>query len=266
VPAAGVSDILRRASAAGIDTLDTAISYGDSEECLGRAGVSGWRVVTKLPPLPSDEPDVCDWVRRELEGSLRRLGVSRVEALLVHRSADLGGPVAAEYVRGLEMVKKAGLVRAIGVSVYGPGDLETVWRNLRPDVIQAPLNVLDRRIVRSGWLAKLVDQGVRLHARSAFLQGLLLMPAERRPAWFQKWSGLLDRWLSWCRENGVSPLRAALAFSCSQPGVERVVVGVDSPAQLEEILAAKTIGTPCPPADLYSDDVDLVEPSRWVIA
>jgi hypothetical protein len=259
-------EILRRAAAAGIDTLDTAISYGDSEECLGRAGVSGWRVITKLPPLPPGESDVRGWVCREVEGSLRRLGVSQVEALLVHRPADLVGPAAAEYLRGLETVKKAGLARAIGVSVYGPSDLEMVWGNLRPDVIQAPLNVLDRRIVRSGWLAKLADHGVRLHARSAFLQGLLLMPAERRPAWFQKWSALLDRWLGWCRENGVSPLRAALAFSCSQPGIERVVVGVDSPAQLEEILAAKAIGVPSPPADLYSDDIDLVEPSRWVVA
>src|SRR5271165_4758530 len=60
---------------AGIDTLDTAIAYGDSERCLGRVGVAGWRVVSKLPPVPDKCPDLAGWVAASVGGTLRRLGL-----------------------------------------------------------------------------------------------------------------------------------------------------------------------------------------------
>jgi aryl-alcohol dehydrogenase-like predicted oxidoreductase len=123
--------------------------------------------------------------------------------------------------------------------------------------------VLDRRLLRSGWLDRLRARGVRVHARSLFLQGLLLMPALRRPAWFDPWEALLARWTRWCDEHAVTPLQGALAFAGSVPGIERLVVGVDSVSQWDEISRAESAGGPVPPEDLFSEDVDLIEPSRW---
>ena len=54
-----VRHILQEAAAQGVDTLDTAIAYGDSESTLGQAGAAGWRVVTKLPALPEGCADVA---------------------------------------------------------------------------------------------------------------------------------------------------------------------------------------------------------------
>lgn len=73
--------IVAAARRAGIDTLDTAIAYGDSERRLGEIGVDGWRVVTKLPPMPAGTSDVGEWVRRSVDGSLARLGVTRAMGL-----------------------------------------------------------------------------------------------------------------------------------------------------------------------------------------
>src|SRR5450755_1692147 len=50
---ADVAAILAYARSAGVDTVDTAIAYGDSEKCLGDVGMQSWRVVSKLPPVPS---------------------------------------------------------------------------------------------------------------------------------------------------------------------------------------------------------------------
>jgi hypothetical protein len=258
-----VSDILKRAAAAGIDTLDTAVAYGESELSLGRAGVSGWRVVTKLPPLPHDVAGVERWIHSQIEGSLQRLGIAQLDAVLLHRPADLLGAHGAEYRLALDAAKRAGLARTLGVSIYGPEEMDSLWEVWRPELVQAPCNVLDRRLIHSGWLERLGNAQVRVHLRSAFLQGLLLMKSEDRPSAFMPWKRLLDRWATWCKENQVAPLHGALAFVCGLPGVERFVIGVDSAAHLQEILGLEPTPAPVPPEDMYCDDKELIDPSRW---
>jgi aryl-alcohol dehydrogenase-like predicted oxidoreductase len=123
--------------------------------------------------------------------------------------------------------------------------------------------VLDRRLVQSGWLDRLLEQDVRVHARSAFLQGLLLMPVDQLPDYFTPWQVLLSRWHAWCAKLGKTPVQAALAYLHGIGGIERVVVGVDSPEQLQDILMAVRSEPVPPPADLYSQDLPLIEPFRW---
>src|ERR1022692_2823175 len=76
--------ILRCARAANIDTLDTAMMYGNSERILGSIGTGGLRIVTKLPPLGLQQPNVTAWVRQCVSESLQRLGVDSLHALLLH--------------------------------------------------------------------------------------------------------------------------------------------------------------------------------------
>jgi aryl-alcohol dehydrogenase-like predicted oxidoreductase len=266
VPADAIAAMLKLAGDQGVDTLDTAIAYGDSEACLGAAGVSSWRVVTKVPPLPEDIEDVNAWIEAQVQHSLQRLKLRRLDGLLLHRSADILGPRGAKLRAALAALQCRDWVGLTGISIYDPGELDAVWPVWQPQLVQAPCNVLDRRLIRSGWLSRLSQSGVRVHARSVFLQGLLLMPSTQRPEWFGRWRALLDRWLAWCAAQSVSPLCAALAFSFGQSGIERVVVGVDSIAQLREILTTEIGAVPMPPMDLFSDDRDLVEPSRWRLA
>jgi preprotein translocase subunit SecY len=70
-------------------------------------------------------------------------------------------------------------VRKIGASIYNPLDLEEMSKTFRFDLIQAPFNLVDRRLQKTGWLKKLKDKGVEIHTRSAFLQGLLLMSPKK---------------------------------------------------------------------------------------
>jgi len=263
VPAETIAAILTLARQHRIDTLDTAVSYGESEECLGEVGVASWRVITKLPAVPDDDTDVANWVEAQVQGSLRRLRCKKLDGLLLHRAADLRGSHGATLIRTLALLKARDVIRSAGVSIYDPSELDALWLSWQPDIVQAPCNVLDRRLIQSGWLAKLDRQGVRVHLRSLFLQGLLLMPAARRPAFFARWRATLDRWLAWCADQGESPLQAALAFACSLSGTERVVVGVDSVAQLQEILTAEARAAASPPEELSCADRDLLEPWRW---
>ena len=260
------ASILKLAARHGIDALDTAVAYGDSEACLGEIGVSTWRVVSKLPPLSGDTRDVAAWVEAQVHGSLRRLRIARLDGLLLHRPADALGAAGVQLLDALAALRARGLVAAVGASIYDPSELDALWPHWQPEIVQAPCSVLDRRLVRSGWLLRLQRHGVRVQLRSVFLQGLLLMPASGRPRFFAPWQDLLDRWLTWCAGQGVSPVQVALGFTCALPAVERVVIGVDSPAQLQEVIDASSRPSTLPPEDLFTDDRDLLEPSRWKAA
>ena len=112
--------IVGLARRAGVDTIDTAIAYGDSEACLGEIGVDDFRVVTKLPPMPEDIADVAGWVRAQINESLERMGLMRVYALLLHRADQLLGNRGQALAEALQHAKQDGMVAKVGVSIYDP--------------------------------------------------------------------------------------------------------------------------------------------------
>jgi aryl-alcohol dehydrogenase-like predicted oxidoreductase len=256
--------ILRCAWSAGIDTLDTAISYGESEQRLGEIGVRDWRVVTKVPPVPDSVTDVAAWVRAAVSGSLDRLRISSLHAVLLHRADQLLGARGDALYRALRGLRESGVTGKIGVSVYSPDDLDALCPRFAFDLVQAPLNVFDRRFISSGWFSRLHDQGVEIHARSVFLQGVLLMDAATRPAQFNGWHSLFTQWDRWLGECGLTPVEACLGFVLSRAEVGRAVIGVDTVGQLRDVLAAAgPIPFECPP-ELTCTDPRLVNPSHWV--
>lgn len=257
--------ILSEAWSNGLDTLDTAIAYGESESRLGEIGVQGWRVVSKLPPVPSECRDLPAWVDAQVTSSLARLRIDQLHSLLLHAPEQLSGDRGAELYRALVEVKTNGMAQTIGISVYDPSELALIVSRFAVDVVQVPVNVFDRRFAESGWLRRLHADGTEVHARSIFLQGLLLMLPELRPRYFARWDSLWARWRAWLDESGVTPLDACLAFAASVPEVDRMVIGVDSVVQLREILSSADASV-SPPSDFGIKDRDLLEPSRWVLA
>ena len=256
-------EVMTLARLHGIEDLDTAIAYGDAEARLGQIGLQGFRVVTKLPPLPTGLADAGAWAKAQLAASLNRLGCACVYGLLLHRSADLIGPQGPALLQALEDMQGEGLVQKLGISIYAPCELDAVMPLMRWGLVQAPFSLVDRRLQTSGWLQRLKDLGVEVHTRSAFLQGLLLMRAEAMPPKFLPWLALWQQWQAWQTATASSALGACLAFTQSFPEVDRVVTGVDGPAHLQGILAA--LREPLPPywPNIACDDDQLVNPSRW---
>lgn len=257
------TEILNYAHIAGISTLDTAIAYGDSENCLGGIGVKDWRIISKLPEIPIATNDVSSWVRESVNGSLHRLQIPCLYGLLLHRPQQLLSDKGQEIHNALNLLKKEGLVDKIGISIYSPTELEELCNRFSFDLIQAPFNIFDRNLKQSGWLSRLKLAGVEVHVRSIFLQGLLLMNPANRPAYFNRWQPIWTEWEQWLYTSNLTALQACLSFVLSDPNIDRVVVGVDCLSQLQEILAATTIEVVNPPDKLYSEDLDLINPARW---
>ncbi len=255
--------ILHLARATGMDTMDTAIAYGDSEAVLGQLSIESWKVVTKLPEVPEDCADVSQWIRQQTQRSLTRLGVPQLYGMLLHRPGQLLEKIGPALFEALQALKADGLICKVGVSVYGPAELHALFDKYRLDLIQAPFNILDRRLVESGWAARMKAAGVEVHTRSAFLQGLLLMSEELRPSKFDRWQPVWQEWARWLNETGLTPLQACLQFAIAQEHIDRVVVGVDTSAQLREIILAADGKLSSLPSFSPLLDDRLVNPSEW---
>lgn len=255
--------ILELARAGGIDTLDTAMVYGDSEQRLGAIGIEGWQVVSKLPPVPEGCEGIAQWVMRSVQNSLNRMKAEKLHALLLHRPQQLLEENGDQLYRALLLLKQDGLIEKIGVSIYAPSELDELCRRYDFDLVQAPFNIMDRRLVDTGWMCRLNERKIELHVRSAFLQGLLLMNPGHRPKKFDRWASLWTKYDSWLRQTGLTPLQACLGFSLSFLEISKVIVGVDSRNQMKEILEVTNALVPSIPAVLATDDLDLIDPTRW---
>lgn len=255
--------IIEYASGQGMNVLDTAIGYGDSESRLGVIGVEKWKVVTKIPEVPVGE-NVEIWITNVVKSSLLKLKIKSLYGLLLHRPNQLLGDRGREIYASMERLKAEGLVEKTGVSIYQPSELEGILSLGHVDLVQSPLSVLDRRLIISGWLDRLADSGVEIHVRSVFLQGLLLMSAEQRPRNFDRWNALWDRYHEWVASSGLTPLEACLAYVSAIPQVNQVVVGVNGLSNIQEILQARTGPSPDLNSDLSTNDEELLNPLAWL--
>ena len=188
-------NILEFARVSKIDLIDTAIGYGDSEKVIGEIGAQEFKIVSKLPPFTENLLDIDLWLKNNVQSSLKRLGVKFLYGLLLHRPGDLRGDMGKKLIKALKKIQSQGLIKKIGLSIYDPRELDEFINLIEPDIIQAPLNIIDRRLETSGWLSKLHQSGIEVHTRSTFLQGLLLIPIKKIPSKFDKWN------LIW--ENGI---------------------------------------------------------------
>jgi aryl-alcohol dehydrogenase-like predicted oxidoreductase len=254
--------ILELSKQEGIRTLDTAIAYGESEEVLGRLGVSGFQVITKLSEIPNGV-NIANWVEEQVVLSRERLGIDRFYSIMLHRPEQLLSSRGPELYQVLQSLKRRGITEKVGISVYSPSELSKIYASMHFDLVQAPLNVLDRRMIHSGWLVRLQRMGVEIHIRSIFMQGLLLMSQNDRPEKFSPWQDLWRQWHVWLDEQNISALEACLAFGAHFPEIDKLVVGVDSVRQLRQILSVSPDLLPSLPDTLFSDDLALINPANW---
>ncbi|WP_400191286.1 aldo/keto reductase [Hymenobacter sp. B81] len=230
---ATVRAILQEAASQGVTLLDTAAAYGDSEARLGHlleASSGQFQLVTKLAAGSPAE------VNLQIQASLQRLHLKQVYGILFH-SFD-GLKQHPEAWSALVEARQAGLTTRIGVSLYHP--VQARWlldSGLNLTLVQLPFNVLDQRF--APLLAELRKRGIEVHARSAFLQGLLLRDLGSLPSFFEPLRPKLARLQALAREAGVPLPALLLQFVAQTPAVDRVVIGVDSAENLRVNVAAR---------------------------
>jgi aryl-alcohol dehydrogenase-like predicted oxidoreductase len=266
-----VAAILERAVGAGIQYLDTAVGYGDAEALIGRHLPCGhrMRIVTKTPSskdLRFSEKH-RHWLIGEIAASRERLRVERLYGVLLHNATDLVKDGWQHLIAALHEMKSRGWVERIGVSVYDTDELALAESCFCPELIQLPFNALDRRFVAAGRLDRLKASGAEVHARSIFLQGLLLMepaavPESLAPVRTAICS-LRERWGGQHLSAVAGCLQAVLCIS----EIDVAIVGVNRLSELTEIEAAIAQIADCPMEfePLVTPEPAYLDPRRWAL-
>jgi aryl-alcohol dehydrogenase-like predicted oxidoreductase len=265
-----VAQLLAQAAGAGIRWLDTAQAYGNAEAVLGRQmpATHPFRLISKLPAQsqPVFNPqDAQPWEEAFL-ASCQRLGVQRLEALLLHAPADLRKPGGHHLEAWLLGLRERGLVERLGVSIYLAEDLEGVNPALL-DLVQLPLSLFDQRLLQDGTLARLRARGTAIHARSLYLQGLMLTPAAQWPRWVSPEARAHQQALeALAEQRGCRLIDLALGFAREQLDLEAVVLGLCSVRELEELQATWFAASPWYEREWSTwclPDLDILDPRRW---
>lgn len=226
-----VKAILKTAFDNGITSLDTAASYGDSEEVLGNAlketGLAGkMTVVSKVPPVPQ-ECDPLEFITASVTCSLKRLRLPEIPLILFHNEFDW------RYKEELSSLIGKGMIRAAGVSL---DSLECADTADQAPYVQLPCNLFDHRF----------DSKIRQHVsghiflRSVYLQGMAVMPREQIP-----FPELLE-YRKKLESFGMPMQELCMRYLLSFPGNVSVLTGVDTPEQLLENCRMAALGPLAP--------------------
>lgn len=235
-----VTDILFQARKAGVDVIDTAASYGQSEDILRSIDfVTSFKIVSKTLPIRQDciTSDHLIHIENAFQNSLNMVRGRPLHAYLVHDAKDLLVSGSEQLWLWMKKIKSEGLVRHIGVSVYDCETARTILDRYDPDIIQIPYNIFDQRLDAEDFFKFCSDRSVKLHVRSIFLQGAILMHQDALPQYLKGLQANLAQLLKFSKVHKVSVYLLALAFVARRPEIEHIVVGVHNKVQLFQMLS-----------------------------
>ncbi len=255
-----LASIFSFANKCGIDLLDTAQGYGNSEERIGNLSNDEFNVISKFKQLDSPFP-----FHKELEESLKKLKKQSLYGYMAH-----DGDLLIEnptWWEGLKIAKERGLIKKIGYSLYTIDQLVSLFeKNILPDIIQLPYNILDRRF--ESFLPKLASMGVEIHTRSVYLQGLFQMESNQVPKYLEPLQAYLSTVRGIAKKNHLSIGQICLGFAISNPLINKVVIGIDNLSQLKENVSISnidnlSIGVMNELQSIEVKEKNLLNPANW---
>lgn len=235
-------EILRTALDGGINSIDTALLYGDSELVIGSffsgSGYDRKQILltTKFKLSPGEDlshKDVEKQLRGFVEQSLERLKAKQLPVYMLHNPKDMThyGKAVPETLLKLQ---KEGLIGKAGVSVYTPAEVEEMLKNDLYEAVQLPMNIFDTRFVKSGVLKKLHAAGKIVFVRSVFLQGLFFSDPAGLKGVLKEAEAPLRQLASMAEHEGMSIAQLALSYIRDMEEVTSLVIGAETPQQVRD--------------------------------
>ena len=222
--------ILDTAIKNGINTIDTAYQYGESEEVIGeyikKCGAN-FNIISKLPDHERNNPDYF------INSSLKRLYIKEIYAVLIHNFSSF--KKKPSIWDSLLDLKRKGKIRKIGFSLYYPIELDYLVKNkVRFDVVQVPFSIFDRRFEK--YFPILKEKNIEIQVRSIFLQGLNFTDPKRLPANFDSLRGNLIALKKFSFKSKIPLVAIFLNFVFLNELINKIIVGVDNQNNLVEII------------------------------
>lgn len=270
VKSSSVANLLSLAEQNGISFIDTARAYGNAEYVVGCNLPSRhhFHLISKLESQQIKyytNENIKAW-EDSFQETCRNLKTKRLGSFLLHSTNDLrkrGSKYLIDWLLGL---KERGLVERLGVSIYNSGDLLNVNPKLL-DLVQLPLSLFDQRLLLDGTIDFLHSNNTAIHARSLYLQGLLLTPSTEWPNWIPV--DIINHQLrleELSKEKNCELIDLALGFAREQESLEAVVLGICDIQQFNQLLKSWSSPSPWKKREWskwYLNNPRLLDPRQW---
>jgi hypothetical protein len=260
-----ITKLLNLALKNKIKTIDTSPLYNNSEKIIGLLNNNRFKIISKIPKPPKNikRENIKKWLKQSVMVSLKNLKLKKFECLLLHNANSLLSKNGDEIYKCIRSMKISGFTNKIGVSIYDFHVLDKILKKFKFNLIQAPFNILDQRLVEKGWLKKLKKRKIEVHARSIFLQGILLLKHNQLPKKLIKLSKNLKIWENWLKKNKFNSMQLCLSYVLNQRQLDGIVVGCNNTNQLKQILKLKKIKNNFSLPNLNIKDKKLIDPRKW---
>lgn len=262
IPFSEVEEIIKLAYNNKIDMLDTAFSYGDSENVIGlilEENNLDFNITTKLPTKSLTEE-----VLSHFNQSLERLKKKLYGYLFHDFKTFRKYPKIWKKFKDLKNSKQ---VKKIGFSLYYPSEIAYLFDNkIDFDIVQIPYSIFDQRF--RNYLPLLKERDIEVYIRSVFLQGLFFKKPEELNGNFTAIKGKIKTIIQISKKMNISIASISLKFALMNKYIDKIVVGVDSIENLKEnlqIIRGKRIDNKYYYLlkDIKVDDENIILPFKW---
>lgn len=247
-----------------IKYIDSSGQYGDSEKKIGSLCKKKFNIISKIPRIPKKTKNISEWVFLNTLITIKNLKIKKLYGILVHDEGDLMRGHKYEVFNALKELKKNGLVKNIGVSIYDYSNLKKILFDFKLDIVQGPINIFDQRFLRKDIYSLIKKKKIKFFARSIFLQGMLLSNKSflQKLKNFSKYYKNWEQYESWLKKNNFSKLQGCLNFIKNCKKINYIIIGFSSYSEFVKIVNTKFKKIQIPKF-LKCHDAHLINPLKW---
>ena len=249
--------IMCSALESGVNRIDTAQSYGKAMDiCFSHTHATRFKFFGKIQFGKSLDQlaDFCTQKKVSFDSVMVHLDPREL-------------PCTGDLTSYLNKMKKYSQFGRIGLSIYNESDVDTkILKAIK--ILQIPYSIFDRRFKDSGYIDDAKAEGVEIHARSIFLQGLILIDAKKLSQYFNRFKESFKLFEEFCMKANITKHQAALNFVLAEKKIDGLVVGVDSEKQLAATISLETqlVDTEMSKVPNFTkNDLSLILPYLWQV-
>jgi len=212
-----------------INFLDTAYNY-NNDKILKDVNIKNWNIVTKVNFKQAKE--------NYLSKAKKILKINEFYGVLVHlkNTREISSQNNYKLFQLLMKLKSKKIIKKIGFSTYTPEDINLLIKKFNFDFIQCPVNILDNRLIDNGLLKKLKKKKIEIHARSIFLQGLLLKNSTNFPKELKQFKTIFEDYQNYVNNLQMPKLEICLNYIRKIKEIDKIVIGINNKKQLVTII------------------------------
>ena len=222
----------------GIQTFDTAIDYSIPKNFFQFKNQRNFKIITKFNIPKTNSKKFIKNFENNILHHINYIGINNLEGLLFHNTQDIKNKNFNHLINAIKLLKKKKIIKKFGFSVYNPNEINLIIKKVKPDIIQAPLNLFDQRILNQGYLNILKKKKIEIHIRSIFLQGTLVSPINQiiKSKLPFKLLQKISHLEKFCKKNNVTRLEICSDFINKIKKIDKIIIGTKNDSQLKKIV------------------------------